>query len=81
MEYLDICDEKGNPTGETVSRTDAHRLGVCHRTAHVWITRRTQGRAEILLQKRSPHKESYPGKYDTSAAGHIQAGDEPAGSA
>lgn len=81
MEYFDVCDEQGRPTGEVVSREEAHRLGVRHRTAHVWVVRRRQGRWEVLLQKRSAEKDSFPGKYDTSAAGHIQAGDAPLESA
>lgn len=30
MEFLDVVDESGNPTGETVSRSDAHRKGIAH---------------------------------------------------
>ncbi|MBR3741756.1 MAG: NUDIX domain-containing protein [Clostridia bacterium] len=81
MEYLDICNEDGQPTGETVSRDDAHREGVLHRTAHVWIAREKNGGYDILLQKRSMEKESFPGMYDTSSAGHIPAGEEPLPSA
>ena len=32
-------------------------------------------------QKRSEEKDSFPGMYDTSSAGHIPAGDEPPASA
>lgn len=74
MEILDICDELGNPTGETVERSVAHRDGILHRTAHVWVTRERDGKIQILLQKRSQNKESFPGLYDTSSAGHIPAG-------
>ena len=81
MEYLDICDESGQPTGEVVPRKIAHRDGILHRTAHVWVVRKEGGKPEILLQKRSMEKESYPGKYDTSSAGHIPAGSEPLPSA
>ena len=81
MEYLDICDGNGRPTGQIIGRDDAHREGVRHRTAHVWIVRETEGRTEVLLQKRSMDKESYPGLYDTSSAGHIPAGQEPLPSA
>ena len=35
----------------------------------------------MLLQKRALTKDSFPGRYDTSSAGHIQAGDEPLESA
>lgn len=74
MEILDVVDERGEPTGETVSRETAHRLGVRHRTAHVWLLRRRAGRVQVLLQKRSAEKDSYPGCYDISSAGHIPAG-------
>ena len=39
MEFFDIVDEKGIPTGETIERTQAHKKGVRHRTAHIWIIR------------------------------------------
>ena len=81
MEFFDICDENGNPTGETIERSEAHARGVCHRTVHIWIIRQNEGRTEILLQKRSMEKESFPGLYDTSSAGHIPAGQEPLPSA
>ena len=81
MEYLDICDEDGQPTGEIVPRSIAHRDGILHRTAHVWIVRENEGRIQILLQKRSMEKESFPGLYDTSSAGHIPSGSEPLPSA
>lgn len=81
MEYLDVCDEEGLPTGEIVARDRAHREGIRHRTAHVWVLREREGRVQVLLQKRSQNKESFPGLYDTSSAGHIPAGSEPLPSA
>ena len=77
MEYLDIVDEQGQPTGEIVSRILAHTKGIRHRTAHIWIVRRENEHFQVLMQKRAMSKDSFPGKYDTSSAGHIQAGDEP----
>lgn len=74
MEYLDIVDAHGNPTGETVERSFAHRNGILHRTSHVWIYRIVEGRIQILLQKRCAAKDSFPGCYDISSAGHIPAG-------
>lgn len=79
MEYLDIVDEQGQPTGEIISRTLAHTKGIRHRTAHIWIVRRKNEHFQVLMQKRAMSKDSFPGKYDTSSAGHIQAGDEPLG--
>lgn len=74
MELLDIVDEQGIPTGETIERTLAHEQGILHRTSHVWIMREKKGRIQVLLQKRSEEKDSYPGCYDISSAGHIPAG-------
>lgn len=74
MEILDIVDESGVPTGERVERARAHEEGIRHRTSHVWIVRRKEGRLQVLLQKRSEEKDSYPGCYDISSAGHIPAG-------
>lgn len=76
MELFDIVDENGIPTGETIERTVAHKTGVRHRTSHVWIVRRKNNRVEILLQKRCKHKDSFPGCYDISSAGHIPSGDD-----
>ena len=80
-EYLDVCTEEGIPTGETVERKTAHSTDVCHRTAHVWIIRKEKGEYQILMQKRAEDKDSFPGCYDTSSAGHIPAGCEPLESA
>lgn len=73
-EQFDIVDDQGEPTGDIISRSEAHRLGIQHRTAHVWILRQTEGTLQILLQKRANHKDSFPGCYDISSAGHIPAG-------
>lgn len=73
-EILDIVDEQGCPTGQTISRAEAHAKGIRHRTSHVWIVRRYTGRLEVLLQMRCQAKDSFPGCYDISSAGHIPAG-------
>ncbi|NVH29726.1 NUDIX domain-containing protein [Lactobacillus delbrueckii subsp. bulgaricus] len=77
MEILDIVDKEGRPTGQTIERNEAHRIGAWHRCASVWIIRQKAGKWQVLLQKRSANKDSYPGCFDTSSAGHIAAGDEP----
>ncbi|HJA31517.1 MAG TPA: GNAT family N-acetyltransferase [Candidatus Eisenbergiella pullicola] len=75
-EYLDIVDGEGEPTGRTKARSLVHRDGDLHRTSHVWIARRKGGRLQLLLQKRSRNKDSHPGCYDISSAGHIPAGSD-----
>lgn len=74
MELLDIVDEHGMPTGETVDRETAHAQGIRHRTSHVWLVRRRAEHIDILLQQRSFEKDSHPGCFDISSAGHIPAG-------
>ena len=73
-EFLDLVDENGNPTGEREDRAIIHATGLRHRTAHLWLMRERCGQVEILLQKRSADKDSYPNCYDISSAGHIPAG-------
>jgi len=75
MEYLDVVDSTGKPTGEIVERSVAHREGVPHRTSHLWLVRKRDERVQILLQKRAMAK-SFPGCYDISSAGHIPAGQD-----
>lgn len=48
MEFFDIVDEKGIPTGETIERTQAHKKGVRHRTAHIWIIREQEDRKSVV---------------------------------
>ena len=76
VEWLDIVYEEGNPTGQVIDRRLAHAQGIRHRTAHVWLLRynKQTNRPEILLQLRSRTKDSFPGCYDISSAGHIPAG-------
>lgn len=75
MEMFDIVDENGEPTGTVKERTKVHEDGDLHRTSHVWIVRdNNKGRLDVLLQKRSESKDSNPGCYDISSAGHIPAG-------
>ena len=60
MEIFDVIDKDGNPTGETVTREQAHTEGIPHRTAHTWIHREKEGRVQVLLQKRPMKKDSFP---------------------
>lgn len=59
--------EKDNPPFGTPTRLG----GSC-----VWLFRRTDNGIEILSQKRAPHIDN-GGKWDVSAAGHIDYGETP----
>lgn len=72
MEYVDILDEKGNKTGLTKSRKDAHIDGDWHKVAFIFVV---NDKGEIILQKRSDEKETNPNKWTASASGHLSAGD------
>ena len=69
MEFVDVLDEYGNKTGIVKEHSEAKRdknytLGV-----HVWIQ---NSKGEILLQKRSLQKHSFPGMWDTTG-GKVRA--------
>lgn len=77
MELFDVLTNDGEKTGVVRERGVAHRDGSPHATAHIWVVRkREQGGYDVLLQKRSACKDSYPGYYDISAAGHVAAGED-----
>ncbi len=75
MEFFDIRTPNGELTGRVKERSAIHRDGDWHGTAHIWLVRRQNGRLQVLLQKRSRNKETFPGCFDTSCAGHLSAGD------
>lgn len=53
-------------------RSEIHRLGLRHRAVHVLLF---DPGGRIFLQKRSMRKDSSPGLWDTSAAGHVEPGE------
>lgn len=48
-EMLDLVNEQGDPIGRAVPRSEAHRLGLRHRTSHVWLVRRKNGVLDVIL--------------------------------
>ena len=83
MELFEILNEDGTRSGLVRERGVAHRDGSPHETVHTWIVRQAgsgpegKKRWEVLLQKRSACKDSNPGCYDISSAGHLSVGDDP----
>lgn len=73
-ELFDIVSESNKPTGETKARKLVHQDGDWHRSVHVWVLRPD---GQLLLQKRSITKDSWPGRWDISCAGHISASETP----
>jgi isopentenyldiphosphate isomerase len=75
-EYIDILDNNtGEPTGERRSRAEVHKLGLWHRTVHIYVFRKFNNRLELLVHLRSKNKNLKPDKWDTRIAGHLKAGE------
>lgn len=72
-ELVDILDPVGRSTGQTCLKSEAHRKGLFHPTAHVWLY---TSNGQLLLQLRSKNKETHPLLWDVSVAGHIGAGED-----
>lgn len=76
MELFEVLNLDGTGTGVYRERGVAHRDGSPHATSHIWVVRENDRSGfDVLLQKRSAGKDSNPGCYDISAAGHVAAGD------
>ncbi len=72
-EYIDILNEDGKPTGEIKLKSEAHSKGLFHPTVHVWFF---TSNGYLLFQQRAFSKETFPGLWDASVAGHISAGEK-----
>ena len=74
-DLFEILNEDGTPTGRIKKRALVHRDGDLHGASHIFVVRLHQGRIQVLLQKRSQSKDSFPGWLDTSSAGHLDPGE------
>lgn len=78
-EMLEIRDEDGTPTGIIKPRSLVHRDGDLHGCSHIWVMRMIEEegvfRCQVLLQRRSYGKDSFPGLWDISSAGHLDPGE------
>lgn len=70
-ELLDVVNEHDEVI-DRLPRAEVHRRGLRHRAAHLLVFD-PQGR--LFLQLRSEKKDMHPGCWDTSAAGHVDAGE------
>ena len=75
-ELFDVLNADGSPTGEVKRRADVHRDGDWHRAFHLWIVARSDsGANEVLFQRRSARKDTWPGRLDIAVGGHYRAGE------
>jgi isopentenyldiphosphate isomerase len=74
-EYLDILDEHGAETGESLPRSEVHAKGLWHRTVHIFVYRKVGTGIELLVHLRSETKDLKPNLWAGSFGGHVQAGE------
>lgn len=73
-EYIDILNDDGKLSGKTCLKSEAHKNGFFHQSAHIWIFDKNKN---VLIQKRAADKDTFPNLWDISVAGHISAGELP----
>jgi isopentenyldiphosphate isomerase len=71
-EIFDVVNEHDEVVGQN-TRREVHRLGLKHRAVHVLVF---NARGEVFLQKRSMKKDIAAGKWDSSASGHLDTGED-----
>lgn len=71
-ESFPVVDEHDQLIG-ALPRSKVHGDNLRHRAVHIFIFNEI---GEILLQKRARWKDRHPLLWDSSAAGHVQAGEE-----
>lgn len=71
-ERFDVVDENDQPV-RTARRAEVHARNLLHRAVHILVFHPDDQR--LFLQKRSLSKDSHPGKWDSSASGHLDAGE------
>lgn len=77
-ELIDVLDKNGERTGLVETKPNVHRNRLKHAAVHVWIYSKD---GKVLLQKRAITKQTWPGRYDVSAAGHVASGETPVSTA
>jgi isopentenyldiphosphate isomerase len=76
-EKIDALNASGEPTGEVVWKSEAHREGIWHRCFHCWVFGTDDsGEPYLLVQRRAAGKNTWPGRLDVTAAGHLAAGED-----
>jgi 16S rRNA (adenine1518-N6/adenine1519-N6)-dimethyltransferase len=71
-ERFSVVDENDQVVGDA-PRGEVHGNNLRHRAVHLFVFNR-QG--ELFLQKRSRWKDRHPLLWDSSAAGHVEAGED-----
>ncbi|MBI3884862.1 MAG: NUDIX domain-containing protein [Opitutae bacterium] len=76
-EPFDVVDAHDRVTGQA-PRREVHARGWRHRAVHLLVVNRA---GRVFLHQRSLAKDLFPGAWDSSAAGHVGAGEDYDGTA
>ena len=68
IEYFDVVDLHDKPTGEKVTKAEAHAAGIVHRYVAVYVFGQD---GQLYLQH---HKRS--GRFDHTVGGHVSVGED-----
>jgi 16S rRNA (adenine1518-N6/adenine1519-N6)-dimethyltransferase len=71
-ERFPVVNEEDHVIGDA-PRSEVHGNNLRHRAVHMLVFNHL---GELFLQKRSRWKDRHPGLWDSSAAGHVDAGEE-----
>ncbi|MBI5427523.1 MAG: NUDIX domain-containing protein [Nitrospinae bacterium] len=71
-EAFDVVDENDNAIGRA-ARGEVHRKSLLHRSVHILVF---NADGDLFLQKRAMTKDQNPGLWDSSAAGHVNSGED-----
>ncbi len=77
-ELVALYGPDGRPTGEVADRARMRRENLRHAATHV-VVRNPDGL--VYVHRRTDTKDVYPGRYDFTAGGVLQAGEDPLESA
>lgn len=76
-ELFDVVDEQDCVTGQAARRV-VHAQGWRHRAVHLLVVNASR---QVFLHKRAKTKDLFPCVWDSSAAGHVGAGEDYDGTA
>lgn len=71
-ELFDVVDERDQVVGQAPRRI-VHANGWRHRAIHVLVF---NAAGKVFLHQRSMQKDLFPGRWDSSCAGHVGAGED-----
>ena len=72
VEIFDVVDDEDKVLRQE-TRSEVHRQKLKHRAVHIFIFNEQE---QLFMQKRSLLKDNFPGLWDSSVAGHLDAGED-----